>query len=222
MFEKYKKPAAITATIAALGAASVRSAEALPQATPSHANAVYVEKNKPKFPQIAPEGVKSLVNRGQIEREAQYAINHLQKQWNGVLVFHKPKKFAEVSFTESPRAYAYPVEGLGSTVDPSRRHFIMIASQSGIENINGRPYIMVYFNDAHAWGFLDLKWAEEIGAMDVYAFKDSAPKDIPYDAAVLPRFDYMENVPPDFKIKTARDMNNQIRPVEPSLIMPHP
>jgi hypothetical protein len=176
---------ATLATLAALGGASAKAAFAESFKQPAHPAKHHVETVKPRVPKAVPDGVEMAPTSQAIQQEAQDTVNHLTKVWNGVLVLHEPKEFASVGFTESPTAYGDPISS-SLSVRPGSDN-VAVVIKPGIEKRkNGRTYAVIFDKVTNRWGSLDIEWAKETGALDSYAFKDSAAKPMPYNVSALP------------------------------------
>jgi hypothetical protein len=165
MNEKIRRYGATLATATALGGVMmVESAQAKPAGT----NAAYAASNvKGDLPPAAPKGAFESDHLSPQEVAAAY--EHLKKRWDGVLVLHAPKKNVYVGFTESPSYYVSENPNLYMTGNKSTVE--VICPKPGIEKIHGRDYAVVYDMKTSTWAFLDIKYAQESGALSSYAFK---------------------------------------------------
>jgi hypothetical protein len=135
------------------------------------------------IPKIVPPGVHNLVRRDQINSEINYALMNMHKRANVVFVLHAPKTNSLHSFNESPRAYSYPVnnhsygkgdKGADVTVAPALEIYKdRLYAAAFSKNISGES--------AGEMGFLDVKWAMDNGALDVYPIKGKKVSAFNYD-----------------------------------------
>jgi hypothetical protein len=166
-YSKLIEAAALTGVTAAafLGRVGVKPALAMPEAksptTTELIDGVITH----------PPGVKVLVGEA-ADKEMRTALQHLHLRYeNGVLVLHKPKKKAIVSFATAPSSYAVEPGNLSvgyDTIDqkviypnpalyisPRTHHLIAI----GVDTKSGQ------------WGACDLTYADYVGAADYYQIK---------------------------------------------------
>jgi len=171
------------------GKAQSASSEAAPTANVPTATAadsarhlLSLEKDKKPKPQLLPTGVAFsdiLTTSSSIQQEANDILNARDikmVRWYGVLAVHKPtKKLAAIDFTDAPRAYDYfgsPFQGY----DPSA------ATNHTVEGIMFQPalfmykvgkhdrmFALAYDTESKKTQFLDIAYAEEIGALSSYA-----------------------------------------------------
>jgi len=183
-FDKLKTPGAIATSILVLGAVSAKAAYAHPmEATTANTPAHLDKKPKPASLELVPPGVHA-VSGDQIQEEASLAFANLKERWNGVLDFHAPTKNCWIGFTDSPTSYASPSVD-GADFEPGYPGTERII-QPGIEMFKGRPYAAVLNLFTSRWMYLDIKWAIDCGALNLYAFKDSPAKPLPYNPSTQP------------------------------------
>jgi len=164
MNEKLRRYGATLSTVTALGGVMVTSAEA--RALNTHIDRGANIANNGLPPSI-PKGAYTTQYPSQ--KEVGEALKHLKKRWEGVLVLHAPKKNVYVGFTQTPSYYASENAGLYMTGNKSTVEAVV--PRPGIERIHGRDYAVVYDTQTSNWAFLDIKYAEESGALSSYAFK---------------------------------------------------
>jgi hypothetical protein len=143
--------AVITAEMAiALGAPAVASAQ-------TEANPV----------RGVPEGVVSLTSEKAIQQEAFTAFAKLHERWNGVVILHAPKKNVAIGLSSSPRSYVF--ESPRSGFFPGQTGATVLV-RPGIEKVpvgargQTRDYLVVYDSETSQPAYLDIAWAEELGA----------------------------------------------------------
>jgi hypothetical protein len=164
MSPELRRYGAAISTAVALGGLSLASAEARPAiAAANHPANI----SKGNLPPTTPKGAYTTDHLSL--PEVRKAVANLHKRWEGVLVLHAPKKNAYVGFTQSPSYYVSENDGLMMLGNKTRVQ--AICSRPGIEKIHGRDYAVVYDMETAKWAFLDIKFAEETGALSSYAFK---------------------------------------------------
>ncbi|MBX4188794.1 hypothetical protein KW792_01710 [Candidatus Saccharibacteria bacterium] len=171
--ERLRRYGATATTIAALGGIGVTAAEAGPGHPTSALGA-----EKTKMPKSVPDGVKSLASFEAIQRDRNNCLRRMNKRWNGVLVLHAPRKeSALVSFATSPRSYA-PEAGPFSVMTGKYDKLInIVVPNPAVVECDGRDMAVIYdVENGGNFGFLDIKFAEEVGALDSYAYKGVRPK----------------------------------------------
>lgn len=172
--ERLRHYGATLSAAAALGGFAVTSAEAKPAEVQRAGGVTHIEAAK--LPQNSPEGVHVIIDGHKQQLEAQYAIEHLTKRLdNVVLELHAPKKNAYVVFATSPSSYVQ--EGVGLGVLGSKTTHTVIAPNPGIVKLKttGREYAVVYDTQSSNWAFLDIAYAQEVGALDIYTIKGKKP-----------------------------------------------
>jgi hypothetical protein len=227
-FEKFRETGAMLSTAAALGGLSVSAAEARPLSPVSVEVAYSADKNPHPF---APPGVHVIENSRQIKIEGVKAVESIKKRWNGVIVLHHPKsKDINIAFASSPSSYDLfsTNEGFVSSQDDHAEKVV----QPAVLSWNHRVYLAVGDHQS-GWGFLDVKWAMQQGALDLYEFTDSedskgsAPKPVPYVPMMqgengMPQIENMDHVPKRSEMIRTIDINHRLRGLKPSKVVPHP
>lgn len=172
--ERLRRYGAAAATVTALGGLGVGAAEA----SPSHPTALAYSAEKTKLPKAIPEGVKRLISYEDIQRDIANCLPRINKEWNGVLVLHAPRKEgALVSFATSPKSYAPESSDFSVMTGPEDQLINIVVPRPAIVTCDGRPYAVISdIKNGGTYGFLDIKWGEEVGALDYYAFKGVKPK----------------------------------------------
>jgi hypothetical protein len=165
--------AEIMSVLALSGLASVVARTA--NAAPKEAESPLVSE-KYKMPHVVPEGVKPLKSQEAILKEAAEALSQVHERWNGVLVLHHATKAnAGVGFATSPTSYTS--ENPDLFIFSPKSDDLLVIPKPGIVKFKNREYAVVIDVD-HGGGpaFLDLTFAQEVGALDSYAFKGARPR----------------------------------------------
>jgi hypothetical protein len=173
--EKLRRYGATLSTAAALGGLAAAPAEAKPLGAQRSDSKAQIEAVK--LPQNVPKGVHAIVDSHEQRLEAQYAVEHLTKRLdNVVLVLHAPKKNAYVEFATSPSSYIAENDKL-DVLGPKTNQ-VVISPNPGIVKLKstGREYATVYDTMTSRWAFLDIDFAKEMGALDVYTIKGKTPR----------------------------------------------
>lgn len=181
MNERLKQYGATLSATIALGGFAVGCAEAKTTTATSasqEAAPTRVENSKDKLPIAAPKGVKSVDSVAARNKEISEAITHLHRRWEGVLVLRPPKVNADVGFTLSPTDYG-SVENpdLGVIKGGERK---VVIPRPGIERFHGRDYAVMFDGEFGRWAFLDIKFARDTGALQMYDFKGKKSKVVEY------------------------------------------
>ncbi|HET7529283.1 MAG TPA: hypothetical protein VFJ84_03610 [Candidatus Saccharimonadales bacterium] len=159
--------ATLTASLALSGLATA-CAEARPaQTTDQAAKVTHVEKNRDII--SVPPGVKATVSAEAQMHQLQEFVKHLHKRLDGVLVLHAPTKNAYVSFATSPLSYNN--ESPDFFVSRKTTEQKIISPNPAIGMFHGREYAAALDAQTGRWAILDIKFAQDMGALDIYSFK---------------------------------------------------
>lgn len=225
-FKEYTRRTGAVLTVAGaafLGRVGVMPALAAPEI---HTGANTPEKIDKKAWPISPEGVPVIVNEQEAYKEAQQAFSQIKERENGVLILHAPKKQAEISFTESPTAYADP---RGPSFRPDTPGAFRVTQYLLVNfktKAGYREYAVTYNSDprANSYAFLDLDYAKEIGAVTfgrLAGLPEKSPFTVAEDYKYLPKNQDFPTTPTPQELSKVLDVHNKIRRVIPSS-MPRP
>lgn len=232
--EKFRRYGATLSTITALGGVGVTAAEASPDHPESTINAAAHEKE----PKSVPDGVKALVTEAAIQKDLAECLPRVNKQWDGVLVLHDTKKSnVMVSFATSPKSYT--AESSDFIVGTNKKPVIyLVIPKPAIVKCDNRDYAVISdVKNGGTYGFLDIKYAEEVGALDSYAFKGVRPKanhhtyssetnDLPFvysSEAYSPQWSWSRNKQTltSITLPTNQDPHPKLYKLTPSSVVPH-
>jgi hypothetical protein len=166
-YSKFIEAAALTGVTAAafLGRVGVKPALAAPETksptTTELINGVITH----------PPGVKVLVGEA-ADKEMRTALQHLHLRWEGgVVVLHKPKKKAIVSYATSPSSYAFEPGNLSVGYNLIDKKVIFPNPALYISPLT--HHLIAIGEDAQSghWGACDLTYADSVGATAYYQIK---------------------------------------------------
>ncbi|MGH7156805.1 MAG: hypothetical protein ACREGG_01685 [Candidatus Saccharimonadales bacterium] len=186
MSERLRKTGAIitVASAAYLGGVTLKSADAQPLLSHDYEQATDAEAIKP-LPQVKPKEVQANFSETNTQREIQEALSKMTTRWDGVIVLHAPAKNAWVSFNESPSNFNIVNSDLSVTgktdiggVAIDRPYIINFKVRTTKGGSEMRTYAVVQDKVNQRWGFLDIGFAEDMGALSTYAFKGTNPKPV--------------------------------------------
>lgn len=215
------------AVLTVAGAAFLGRVGVMPAiAAETHASADTPEHIAKKTLPIGPEGVPVILNEQAANKEAQRAFSQIKERENGVLVLHAPKESAEISFTESPTAYAY---SRGPNFRPDTKGAYRVTQYLLLNfktRAGFREYAVTYNSDPNinSYAFLDLDYAKSIGAVSfgrLAGLPEKSSFNISKDYKFLPRNEQWPYKPSPQELDKTLDVHNHIRRVVPSS-MPRP
>lgn len=204
--ERLMRYGATFTAVAALGGLSLKSVEASAAGVNTPDTITHINKG-PVLPNY-PAGIHTIGNELAKQKEMGEALRHMNQRWNNiVLVLHAPKKNVIVGFGTSPSAY-----------DNENPNFTMLGPQAGNVVVIPQPgrvmfkphgsktkreFAVIYDIDRKplpSWEFLDIAYAQQSGALDIYKIKGDEVGLGPYPLAAqeadMPAVDLPQNYAP--------------------------
>lgn len=179
-FEHIKLPAATLTTMLALGGLSYNAARA--EAAPAAKDTIHhIDKSHP--PLKGPPGVKNVGESGyeqDITAEAQEALKHINKRYEGILLLHQSKTLNHVDMTESPTSYNIPETTDVNTFTEKTDDDYLWLYKPYLLDFKGRTYAAIFDGNTYHWAFVDLAWARDNGALTPLAIKGLKTRTVPF------------------------------------------
>lgn len=171
---------------AALGGLSLKSAEAQP--LQNHALDKITQSDKqPALPNY-PAGIKTIGNELAKQKEMGEALKHMNQRFEDIVfVLHAPKERDIVGLGTSPSAYDNE-NGYFTMLGPQAKNVVIIPQPGRVMfrpkgSKVKREYAVIYDTErkpAPSWEFLDIAYAQQSGALDIYKVKGKKAGLAPY------------------------------------------